>query len=177
MNLFTTLRGRLLMLFGALLAGTVYYILSGLVADWLLLRQWQQITAIERSAVAVSAVVHELQKERGMSAGFIGSKGAKFAAELPRQRELTDGKRKELDTTIGALGQDALPPTLKAKLTDGIDNLKKLGEKRQQISGLNLTGPESFAFYPNSIERLLDELCFSTGAFDMGWRTRELIFN
>jgi methyl-accepting chemotaxis protein len=155
MNLFTTLRGRLLMLFGAMLAGTVYYILSGLIADWQQLRQWQQITAIERSAVAVSAVVHELQKERGMSAGFIGSKGAKFAAELPRQRELTEAKRKELDATLAALGGDALPPTLKAKLTDGIDNLQKLSEKRQQITALSLTGPESFGFYTNSIERLL----------------------
>jgi methyl-accepting chemotaxis protein len=138
-----------------MLVGTTYYTLSGLFADWREQRQWQQITAIERSAVAVSAVVHELQKERGMSAGFIGSKGAKFAAELPKQRELTDDKRKALDATLAELGTQALPPALKAKLDDGIDNLKKLTEKRQQVTSLALPGPDSFGFYTNSIERLL----------------------
>jgi len=30
-------------------------------------------------------LVHEMQKERGMIAFFIGSKGVKFAAEVPEQ--------------------------------------------------------------------------------------------
>ena len=37
-----------------------------------------------------SQLVHELQKERGMSAGFIGSNGAKFASQIRNQRSLTD---------------------------------------------------------------------------------------
>lgn len=37
-------------------------------------------------------LVHELQKERGMTAGFIGSNGAKFSRELKRQREETNKK-------------------------------------------------------------------------------------
>ena len=41
-----------------------------------------------------SALVHELQKERGMSAGFIASKGVKFRAELPEQRTQTDNRQK-----------------------------------------------------------------------------------
>jgi len=41
-------------------------------------------------AVAASDLIHELQTERGMSAGYLGSKGAQFGAELPSQRALTD---------------------------------------------------------------------------------------
>ena len=36
-------------------------------------------------APTISALVHELQKERGRSAVFIGSKGTKFVKELPEQ--------------------------------------------------------------------------------------------
>ena len=43
-----------------------------------------------RLAVQVSAFVHEAQTERGMTALFVGSKGAKSAAELKDQRALTD---------------------------------------------------------------------------------------
>lgn len=42
-------------------------------------------------ALVNNQMVHELQKERGMSAGFIGSKGASFVSALPKQRALTDG--------------------------------------------------------------------------------------
>jgi methyl-accepting chemotaxis protein len=48
-------------------------------------------TMIELS-VKMGEVAHELQKERGMSALFIGSKGEKFAKELPEQRVKSDEK-------------------------------------------------------------------------------------
>jgi len=37
-----------------------------------------------------SNLAHEMQKERGMSAGFVGSKGAAFQEKLPQQRLATD---------------------------------------------------------------------------------------
>lgn len=39
---------------------------------------------------AGSALVHEMQIERGMSAGYLASKGARFANELVQQRKSTD---------------------------------------------------------------------------------------
>ena len=47
-------------------------------------------------SVKISSVLHELQKERGASAGFIGSKGEKFADILPKQQANTDIKIAEL---------------------------------------------------------------------------------
>ena len=46
----------------------------------------------------MSAVLHELQKERGSSAGFIGSGGRKFANIISRQQVSTDKKIQELKT-------------------------------------------------------------------------------
>ncbi|RLA73287.1 MAG: chemotaxis protein, partial [Epsilonproteobacteria bacterium] len=42
-------------------------------------------SALIKLSVKMSAVLHELQKERGASAGFIGSKGKKFVDILPKQ--------------------------------------------------------------------------------------------
>ena len=37
-----------------------------------------------------SALVHELQKERGLSAGYLGNRSEQFAKKLKQQRNLTD---------------------------------------------------------------------------------------
>ena len=51
-------------------------------------------------------VVHEVQKERGMTAGFIGSNGNKFSSELRQQRQVVDRALQKLksdreDWTLG----------------------------------------------------------------------------
>jgi methyl-accepting chemotaxis protein len=150
----STLRGRLLLIFGAMLAGTFYYTVTGLVGDWQQMRQWREITAIERTAVATSALVHELQKERGLSAGLIGSKGTKFVSELEKQRQLSDGSHKALVALLASDATRVLPAALRSKIDEGIATLGKLGDKRQQISALAIPGAESFAFYTSSIDSL-----------------------
>ena len=49
----------------------------------------ETVSIVDRSKV-VSALVHELQKERGMSAGYVSSKGKNFADTLPLQHQQVD---------------------------------------------------------------------------------------
>ncbi|MDY0013591.1 MAG: methyl-accepting chemotaxis protein, partial [Rhodocyclaceae bacterium] len=161
-GMLTTLRGRLLLLFGAVLAGTLYYTLSGLVGDWRELRRSREVAAIERTAIAVSGVVHELQKERGLSAGLLGSKGTKFVVEVDTQRGLTDGQHKALTDLLATDEASALPAALLETLNDGVANLSTLTELRQRIGSLQLTAPESFAAYTDAIDRLLAMLGMAT---------------
>ena len=42
----------------------------------------------------ISDVVHETQKERGMTSGFLGSNGKLYGEELKIQRQVTDEKIK-----------------------------------------------------------------------------------
>ncbi|MDQ7068567.1 MAG: nitrate- and nitrite sensing domain-containing protein [Sulfurimonas sp.] len=45
-------------------------------------------------SVKMSSLVHEIQKERGATAGFLGSKGTKFVETLTNQRKHTDFEKK-----------------------------------------------------------------------------------
>src|SRR5688572_7403749 len=47
-------------------------------------------------------LVHELQRERGRSAVFIGNKGARFAVELPEQQRATDAAWQRLREILPA---------------------------------------------------------------------------
>ncbi len=165
-GLFSTLRGRLLLLFGLVLAGTLYYSIINLLGDWRELRQSQQVTAIVKTGIAVSGVVHELQKERGLSAGFIGSKGAKFTDELGKQRTLTDTYHKTLTQLLASGEVAAMPDNLRRTLDDGMTNLGKLADTRTRISAQQATVPESFGFYTSAIDRLLAMLGLSTAVTD-----------
>ncbi len=112
-------------------------------------------TMIELS-VKMGEVVHELQKERGMSALFIGSNGAKFSKELPEQRVKSDMKIETLQAAIKdfyiARDNEHL-----GKVLDSVrKNLAELNAKRSSISALGLAGNESGAYYTKTIGSLLD---------------------
>ncbi len=171
----TTLRGQLLLLFGLVLAGTLYYTVTNLISDWQILSQSRQISAIERTANATSALVHELQKERGLSAGFIGSKGAKFAAELGTQRKLTDTTRDKLASLLAGDDTADLPAKLRESVNAGLGSLGKMGETRQRVSELAATGAESFGFYTGSIDRLLVLFSLATSATDEASLSRQIM--
>ena len=67
------------------------------------LRQTQTLdklyTAIDAS-VRISFLVHEIQKERGNSSGYLSNNGEKFGPQLIDQRELTDKRIFELEELL-----------------------------------------------------------------------------
>lgn len=100
----------------------------------------QQLTVVERSA----QLVHELQKERGMSAGFIGSEGRKFADALPRQRQQVD----EAISRFQGLERGSVHE--QADL-----GLSELTGIRDQVDKLAIEAPRQVAFYSQLIASLL----------------------
>ena len=106
----------------------------------------------------LSLLIHELQKERGMSAGFLGSKGASFSSELKAQRQLTDGA---LSDFVVSISQHELSPEYKAILDEGTNALNALNPTRQRADGFAPT-QEVISFYTNTIAKLLHSIVAST---------------
>lgn len=92
----------------------------------------------------VLSVVHEVQKERGLTAGYIGSKGSKFTNELAEQRDV-------LDKTLAILIKEKEHWTLSSEmndiLTEFINNFKNIKIIRGQITELSIELNNSLAFY------------------------------
>ncbi len=64
----------------------------------------QDITSMTDISIEGSLIVHELQKERGSTAGFVSSKGANFKSEMLEQRKETDSV---LNTYLQSLKEKA----------------------------------------------------------------------
>ena len=101
-------------------------------------------------------IAHELQKERGMSSGFLNSKGSKFADTLPAQRNQSDAAISRANENIRRVDPASVGPRY-IKLLESIGQpLAELANKRAQISRLSLEPAESFRFYSETISQLLE---------------------
>ncbi|MGE6097678.1 methyl-accepting chemotaxis protein [Aeromonas salmonicida] len=89
-------------------------------------------------------LAHELQKERGMSAGFLGSGGNKFRDGLPAQRKL-------VDTLLVRFHED---PALLA-LGEVQQALTGLTAMRERVGALGVEVAEQVGFYSRLISQLL----------------------
>jgi diguanylate cyclase (GGDEF)-like protein len=96
----------------------------------------------------ISGIIHELQKERGLSSGFLTSRGKRFRNELLVQRAETDRKIKELYF-------------LARETESGIKVMSlnsELDLKRRQISSLGMNAIESQEYYTGTIAALLNKV-------------------
>ena len=96
-----TIRGKLIFLSIVVLSVIIVFSIKNSYDTWSHHNNIKKTASLIKLSVKMSAVLHELQKERGASAGFLGSKGTKFTSILPNQHKSTDIKIKELRAYIG----------------------------------------------------------------------------
>ena len=149
------LRTRLLLLILIPLVGLLFFSLQTTLDKWRQAGEMTQLEELSKISAHIGALVHELQKERGMSVGFIGAKGANFAAELPKQRAAVDLKKTQLEQRLASLAGDAHGGGLQRQVADATRQLGELAAKRQAISSLGISGTEVIAYYTRSINLLL----------------------
>ena len=119
----------------------------------------QALSRIVALSTEASNLAHELQKERGMSAGHVGSKGAQFGDKLPGQRAATDKVMAAVADTVTkglrVAGDDPAAARVNARTTRLQDGFAKLSAMRSQVDGLSVTVPELAKFYTGVIRDLL----------------------
>ncbi len=124
--------------------------------------QQEQAQKLVHIVTAAGEVVHELQKERGMSAGFISSKGSSFADQLPTQHKAADENISRLKYAVGQIDRSAIDPQYVRHLDTLNAPFSMLEKQRSQILKLEIASPESFQFYTLIIDQLL-EVAVRTG--------------
>ena len=118
----------------------------------------QEASTLEQHAELAqlsAALIHELQKERGMSAGFLGSAGTRYLQELAEQRQQTDSRLEALShySSVHRFNSDT-----QALLTQLNKRLQQLPAKRLQVDRLNITLDDMLAYYTAHNRLLLDSL-------------------
>lgn len=110
-------------------------------------KAYEQMQKLTDFAVISSNLVHELQKERGMTAGFIGSKGQKFGDKLVGQRQETDAKFQFAQQSLQKLDLRSLSEEFNSKLKEVLAQLSERQDKRALIDSQSLPLSEALKYY------------------------------
>ena len=129
------------------MVGLFYFMFQISMSD---LKEKEQLLELEHfitDSIEISNIIHELQRERGLSTGYIGSNGMKFKADLLKQRESTDQKLLTLlmhkDEHIQYKKYPIISPDEFKKIRDKIDH--------QDISFENILN-----YYSNINKKFID---------------------
>ena len=116
---------------------------------------------LSKLAIKSSNLLHETQKERGMSAGFVGSGGTKFKNRLPHQRDLSDKRVDELLSFIDKnIEEKELKGSFKDALNKTIKNIKDISNERAKIDTLQTDVSSLVSYYSNLNKKLLELISF-----------------
>ncbi|WP_457623753.1 nitrate- and nitrite sensing domain-containing protein [Persephonella sp.] len=157
MKFFSNLSIKSKLLILSVLPIAVILIYSG----FLLLEGWSKYkeeTALEHAvflSVKISSLVHEIQKERGRTAGFLGSNGEKFGSELNKQRELTDKRLTDLKDYVKKMDLSELPPNLRREIHSVMENLDQIPEIREDVDRFSISLKEALRIYTDINSKLL----------------------
>ena len=93
-------RGKLLALLTVPLFALLSVVSLNALEKWRTLQDMDELSSLVDIAVDAGEFIHELQKERGYSAGFISSKGKLFQSEVTEQRTVSAKARARLEHTL-----------------------------------------------------------------------------
>ena len=131
--------------------------LATIVISYYNIRDFTTSLKIERDKTALkelvilskslSALIHETQKERGASAGYLGSGGKKFKSFLPKQRELTDKRISEYKKTLSEMDIRKYDPQLQKYVEKLNSYLQKLSQIRNKVNAFKISLKEEVKWY------------------------------
>lgn len=138
-----------------LLLAVIWFAGSGMLSRIGTERQMETIGQLTTLARSTGDVVHQLQRERGMSAGFIGARGQQFRDEIIVQRKLTDDALVKLNQALASADTNVTQGNVATTLSMFKDNIQSLDATRNAISALNIDAITSTQFYTQTISGLL----------------------
>ena len=125
--------------------------------------------------IKISSLLHETQKERGLSASFIVSNDIKFKESLETQRKLTDENLKEFTKTIENLNTTSYPKNSEILITNVLKEITNLQKIRRDVNDLKIETSKVLNFYTNINSMLLDFIALTTTKVEREEDTRALI--
>ncbi|WP_277656810.1 methyl-accepting chemotaxis protein [Seleniivibrio woodruffii] len=153
-------------------AALLFYSFSSMYSNYASYKGMQQVKALVDTSSVISRLVHELQKERGMTSGFIASGGNKFAGELPVQRQATDKAAEELSVFL----EDAdVPVELKAEISSVLNKASGRSDIRRKTDSADIPVAEAAGFYTGINNSLLSVVYGVSGITDNAEVSRSIL--
>ena len=153
----TTIMQRLAVLVAVPLIALV--VVSGIQAwqSFQTVRDAGQTQRLMHLSVSIGNLIHTLQIERGATAGFVQSKGQRFADILPGARAKTNETLQAYKGEVANLDQAAFPSLVKA-IAAANGKLDALADLRQKADQFAVPAADTTAYYTGTIGLLSEAI-------------------
>ncbi len=138
------------------IGGLLYFSTNGIIDKY---KESEDLGNLKELAILsskISSLVHETQKERGNTAGYLGSNGTSFVSELEAQRDATNKRVKELKSFISGFDKSKYDTELNDYVGNALASLEKLDDKRELISSMDIETKKAIAYYTNMNSEFLN---------------------
>lgn len=138
------------------LAGLVILAQSTIRSHYGISQEALLVNEMSELAVGISAVVHELQVERGRTAGFLGSGGEQFQTELRQQRSVTTQSFQNLHQQLENITLSSFGQTFENLLENALQQEQQLQRRRSSIDQIDIDVDSALNFYTEMIGKYID---------------------
>lgn len=150
-----TIRAKLLFLILLPLLGLLLLATVDISELWTERSEAKRIETASQLSNRLGQLLHQFQKERGMTAGFLGSQGQQFKSQLSEQRKKAD---QALALTNPEKGDWAkhLAPATRMEVATLLKRFAKLTSLRQQVDDLSIEASQAIGFYTQNNRAALE---------------------
>ncbi|MCK5293240.1 MAG: nitrate- and nitrite sensing domain-containing protein [Arcobacteraceae bacterium] len=142
-----SIKSKLMILISLPLLGLIVVSTMSIISDYSTKMQLEKLEIGVELSTKISKAVHEFQKERGMTAGFIGTKGKNFATTLPGQRKLTDKRVQELKSFLSKYDFSNINVKVNNQLNNSLGRLKNINSIRSSVDSLSIEKAKAITYY------------------------------
>jgi len=126
------------------------------IADkWTMRAEMARMQPLAEDVGKLSRFVHELQRERGLSSAYLGSKGAQMVAELQEQRKRTNAERIAALAALGTFNQAGQHELADASQA-AVQVAGRLDSRREEIDAQSISQPAAVEYLTLTIRSLVD---------------------
>lgn len=150
------IRDRIVLIVGIIVLALSGFIWAQINTEMTRSQALDKVSELNLLTPHISNVVHELQKERGLSAGYIGSKAdSLFSTVLKKQKSDTNSMLKALGKSYEGFDWKAFPGELEARAKNAAEALDRIENMRSKVVSLGATVPQMATYYSQTIGKLL----------------------
>lgn len=133
---------------------------SVVVNSWGTVGEMRDIQELTSFASSVSSLVHETQKERGATAGFLGSESGsmEFQQRLEKQRKNTNEKLAAFNEFLSGFDPDQYGEVFAQGVDQAIEQLDLLASQREKISARSIPAGKAIGYYTKMNGLFLDAI-------------------
>ncbi len=149
-----TIKNKLVFLTASVLVVILLFSIKISYETWNNYNNFKETASLVEFSVEMSAVLHELQKERGSSAGYLGSKGTKFVDILPNQYKQTDTKVQLLEKYMLS------NPSKYIDMVHQKIDLKSIKFIREKVLNQTISVKDTVEFYTSLNKNIIDTISY-----------------